>query len=635
MFRKLVSSLPYSPALVGQLGFYARRLRKEEFTRRLGLVFTALALVVQSFVVFNPPEQALASSDSDIIPGGIRTVSQILSVYDAGAAGNNDFKDFMDYVGISRAEIAAMSTNVVYVCSSDHSIISFGRQHHYSTAEGELVHTVPRTTGGYSTFYSVPLYRFDSVNNTVNCYDSFVGNSSKVGWFAIFRKCGNLEIKKNIYKVPRGHLVAASCKLIQGFAYDERQLDQKVKVYLFFGGPPGQGKQFGPLVADHANPTSPVGSGHGFSFSVPDVYQKLSHSTTVWGVLQPLAGWKQPTVQFDNTVTIPGNCVAPETPIASCVSLQPILIDRTHVTFEAKAAASGGAKVTGYTLTVLTKSGNKVYEKTVNTGDLSTKFENIEFSAPGDYSAKVVVKTSIGDRQSTECQQPFTISPPDRCKFSPDILATDESCKPCPYDDTIWIRDTDCRPRIGESKQAVNLTKGLSDINGSLASTTDRIEYTIYTKNLGSGNVEVNVEEKLADVLEYAKLLDNGGGVFNDKTKTLSWGKVTLGAHQTDTRKFVVQVKDKIPGTPNGGNNGASFNCVMTNSYGNTIEVKVRCPLEKQIEGAAHVLPSTGPGENMLFAAGLLMIVTYFYARSRQMGKEVRLIKKEFSGGTI
>ena len=30
MFRKLVSNLAFSPALVGQLGFYAKRLRKEE-----------------------------------------------------------------------------------------------------------------------------------------------------------------------------------------------------------------------------------------------------------------------------------------------------------------------------------------------------------------------------------------------------------------------------------------------------------------------------------------------------------------------------------------------------------------------------------------------------------------------------
>ena len=55
MFRRIFSNLSFSPALVGQLGFYAKRLRREEATRRLGLVFTALALVVQSLAVFSPP----------------------------------------------------------------------------------------------------------------------------------------------------------------------------------------------------------------------------------------------------------------------------------------------------------------------------------------------------------------------------------------------------------------------------------------------------------------------------------------------------------------------------------------------------------------------------------------------------
>src|ERR1043165_5005513 len=76
MFRKLVSNLPYSAALVGQLGFYARRLRREEVTRRLGLIFTVLAMVVQSFALVQPPEAANAA--------GVRDCS-INSIIDCGA----------------------------------------------------------------------------------------------------------------------------------------------------------------------------------------------------------------------------------------------------------------------------------------------------------------------------------------------------------------------------------------------------------------------------------------------------------------------------------------------------------------------------------------------------------------------
>lgn len=637
MFRKLVSNLPFSPALVGQLGFYAKRLRKEQFTRRMGLIFTALALIVQSFTVFTPPEQALASSGSDIIPGGVRSVQDIINVYDAGNKGQNDFKDLMDYFGVTRSELAGMDTKVVYICSSDKSITSFGRRQNYSAAEGSLTHNVPKQTGGFSTFYSVPLYRYDSVNNKVNCYDAYVGNSAKIGWFAVMRKCGNFQIKTSVRKLPKAHLVQASCKTIQGYAYDERQSDLKVKVYLYFNGPPGKGQQVGPIAADQAAPSSPIGAGRGFSYAVPEQYQKSTTPTTVWMVMQPLPGWNQSVVQADNTVTIPGNCTPTATPIAQCTNLTVGIVDRTHFNMTAKATKSGGATISGYTFVVMDKSGKKVYEKTVASAAETATTGNFEVLNAGGYTAKVVVNTSLGPKEATDCAKPLQVSPPQKCIYNAGINATDENCKPCEYDSTVWIKDTEkCRPQISQSKEAVNLTQNKGDANNTTAKPGDRIEFTVYTTNIGSGNTTTAVNEDLADVLEYAKLTTHeGGGTFSDTTKTLSWGTVTLGPQQTDIRKFVVQVNDTIPSTPRGANNPASFNCLMTNTYGNTINIHVECPVDKQVESAVHELPSTGAGENIVFGTAILMVVTYFYARSRQMSKEVRLIRKEFNFGTI
>jgi hypothetical protein len=636
MFRKLVSNLPFSPALVGQLGFYAKRLRKEQFTRRLGLVFTALALVVQSFTVFTPPEQALASSAADIIPGGVRNINDIVSVYDAGANNQNDFKDLMDYFGVSRQELAGMNPTMVMICSSDHSVISFGRSHRYSTAEGELVHNVPRQVGGFSTFYSVPLFRFDSINNTVNCYESFVGNSAKIGWFSIMRKCGNFQIKQDVRKLPKAHLVSASCKTIQGWAYDERQQGLKVKIYLYFNGPPGKGQQVGPLASDQTTPSAPIGPGYGFSYAIPEQYQKSTTPTTVWAVMQPLPGWDQPTVQFDNTVTIPGNCTPTKTPAAQCTSLQVAIIDRTHFSMTAKAVAADGAVINGYAFTVKDKAGKTVYEKTVSSSAELAETGQFELKTPGDYTAKVVAKTSLGDKESPECAQPMSVSPPEKCQYNPGIPATDQDCKPCPYDKTVWIKDEqNCRVQISQSKEAINLSQNINNANDTTAKTSDRIRFTVYTSNVGNGTATAKLEESLGDVLQYAKLLDDGGGVFDDKTKVLSWGNVSLGPQQTDTRTFVVQVNDVIPATPRGANDPAAYNCLMTNSYGNTINIHVECPPDKTIETLVKQLPSTGAGANIVFGTLLIMVVTYFYARSRQLNKEVRLVRKEFNSGTI
>lgn len=635
MFRKLVSNLPFSPALVGQLGFYAKRLRKEQFTRRLGLFFTIFAIVIQSFAVFSPAEQVSASTGSSIIEGGVHSVQEILNVYDAGAKGQNDYKDIMDYFGVTRAELAALNPTVQYICSSDKSIISFGRQHHYSPAEGELVHNIPRQTGGFSTIYSVPLYRFDSVNDSTNCYDSYIGHSAAVGWFAIMRKCGNFQIKTNVQKLPKAHLVTASCKSVQGFAYDERQKDLRVKIYLYFGGAPGKGKQYGPIVADQATPTSTIGSGYGFSFAVPDEYQKSTKPVEVWAVMQPLPGWNQATVQFDNKLTIPANCTPTQTPTASCLAASINKIDRTHVSVEVSSAAAQGAKITGYQFIITDKSGKKIYDKSVNSTATKLTSESIEIKNSGDYTAKVVVKTSIGDKESSNCSKPFSITSDKLCIYSSTITANDVNCKPCPYKPTIWIKDDDCTPTISESKEAVNMTQSIANANGTTAAPSDRIQYTIYTTNVGSAETTTTVSESLGDVLQYADLIDLGGGTFDPNTKTLSWPNVKLGGQKTDTRIFVVQIKAVIPATPRAANDPAAYDCVITNSYGNTIAIKMQCPVAKTIETTVKKLPSTGPTENMLFAGGVLMVVVYFYARSRQMNKEVRIIRKEFNTGVL
>ena len=91
-----------------------------------------------------------------------------------------------------------------------------------------------------------------------------------------------------------------------------------------------------------------------------------------------------------------------------------------------------------------------------------------------------------------------------------------------------------------------------------------------------------------------------------------------------------------IPATNTGTSNSESYDCKMINTFGNTVSVNVACAPEKVIvEQVVSELPTTGPRENMVFAAILLAVVVYFYARSRQLGKEVRLIRRNLNTGTI
>lgn len=395
MFRKIVSNLSFSPAIVGQLGFYAKRLRKEETTRRLGLIFVVFALVVQGIAVFQPPESANASNTNDFVPGGLglganRSLNNFLGPYDSNS---NNIKDVMDYVGITRAEIAAAEFSSWMTPGT----LSWGFQPRFSAAQGEQTVNVTSAAGKpIVTVYARPM---TLLNGNDRIY-GWVGHSAKMGWFAIMQACGNLV-----------------------------------------------------------------------------------------------------------TTTVP----------------------------------------------------------------------------------------------------PPRVTPP-------------------PVVEKI---------KIDLSKTAMNMSQGSVDATKVAAKESDQIKYTVTTKNSGNTTQTVKLSDNLADVLEYSTLIDAGGGTLNTTTKVLTWPDVKLAAGASAIRSFAVHVLDTIPATAQGASDPTSFNCNMTNVFGNAISINVTCPTPKVIEKVVTELPHTGPTENLIFGGVVLAVVTYFYARSRQIGKEVKLIRRHVNVGTI
>ena len=631
MFRKLVSNLAFSPALVGQLGFYARRLKREEATRRLGLVFTALALVVQSLTVFTPPQSANASNASDFISGGVSSKAQILAAYDRSANGNGDFKQIMDYAGITRGELANMSDgslNSKGKGTGDNAWQTWGRSHVFSSAQGEVKHVIPLGGDRTSTVYSKPLWLYDSLPYTIkngSTYDAFRGHSAKIGDFAIMKDCGNLITSKTPKPEPKGSFLAANCTTIRGLAFDGRNKDAKVKVFLYFGGPPGRGDKSEAITTNNENR---------FEYSVPTKYRKATTPTKVWGVMIPLAGWNESSVQFNNTAEIPGGCIKPE-PGAACTKLTGSFISRTVRSLTATATTENGAKITGYTFTVKDAAGKVIFTKQVPTAAEKALSGNFDLKTPGIYTASVTVHTSLGDKTSQGCIKEIKIAMPTMCAINPDLPENHPDCKPCPGNPELWIKDEECTPSVTQSKTASNLTQNLPDATSATAQASDRIEYTIYVENIGQVPADIVLKEELADVLEYSTLQQNGGGAFDTTSKVLSWGTVTLKPGEKVIRTFVVQLASAIPATPQGTSEPSSFDCIMTNGFGNTVSINVACDAPKVLEATIEQLPSTGPTENILFGGILASVVTFFWARSRQINKEVRLIRKDFNMGTI
>lgn len=533
MFRKIVSNLAFSPALVGQLGFYARRLRKEESTRRIGLIFTALALVIQAFAVFTPPESANAANGNNIIYGGFKDKNELLSIYDRNkdSAGHTDIQQTYSYFGITRQDIANGQLASFNSRDFNLGIKSVGRST-YAWQRDPLA-----ITGTSTTVYESLLYKFDSTSWTTthgSSYQAVIGKRAVDGqWFAIMTGCGN-------------------------------------PAYIKLPPPPPK-------------------------------------------------------------------------PAAVCSALTIAPLNRTRFTFSATASTSNGATISGYTYTVKDSTGATIYTKQ-QPNATSKDSLTYDFTKDGNYTVAVTVTTSVGAQTAPSCQKALTVSPEPRCPLNPDLVQNSPDCKPCEDDKTIWYKSKDCHSEFELTKKVKNVTQLLADANNTTVKPGDRLEYRLSVKNVGKTTGVYTIEDNLADVLEYADLIDTGGGTLVEKdsntpiekVNSISWPSVEIKPGATIEKIVSVQVKSSIPATPQGLSNAESYNCRMVNNFaGNETTVSVECPPPKAVEQVVAELPHTGATENMLFAGIVLAIVAYFYARSRQVKKEVRLIRRDLNAGTI
>lgn len=189
---------------------------------------------------------------------------------------------------------------------------------------------------------------------------------------------------------------------------------------------------------------------------------------------------------------------------------------------------------------------------------------------------------------------------------------------------------------IDLSKSGKNVTQGNVNATKVTAKENDKISFTVTAENTGGTAKVVELKDHLGDVLEYSTLIDRGGGTFDEEKKVLSWPDVNLKPGQTESRTFAVQVLSSVPATPTGLSDNSSYNCVMENVFGTEhVSVPVTCAPPKVVEEITTELPKTGPAENIVFAGILLAVVTYFFFRSKQLGREVRLIRRDLNAGTI
>ncbi len=586
MFKKLVTNLPFSPGLASQVSFYAKRLKQEESIRRFGLLFVALSMTAQSFMIISPPEAAIAVGPNNIIYSGVTSKDDLLQKYLNGSDGNghDDIKQIFDYYKINETSI--MNAREVSIASTDRdgNLRSIGRYKQGFASETTV--PIPGTT---TTVYERNLSDWNG-----GPYRALEGERTDGTYFAVLMSCGNLVIdSEDEPERPPEFSISLTCEAIVGKAFDPDGDEVPLRAWIRVVNEP---KTTGNWIDITGK----------LPYTIPENLKSSENVTRVSVEAQDIDTGQWLPVLVGAEV---GPCLDPPPPPVTkiaCTSLR--WIDTQNVsliTLEAKAFVEN-TLVIAFNFRIVDSQNSVVATKTIETDKTTTSY-TVDLEDPGTYTATVAVVTDQGNQTSESCEETIIISNPVKPVFE-----------------------------ILRNKEASNITQQIEDANNTVAKPGDNIEYRLITRNTGNVAGDVDIKENMSDVLEYSQLLEAQDAKYHEGTGILDWGTVELQPNETDIRIVKVRINDSIPATARSAGDLASYDLVLRNVYGDdVVNIKVPCSSAgKCVEGIVQTLPNTGPGLSTFINTILIMSSVFFYMRNRQTSRELRLIKSEYNYST-
>lgn len=658
MFRKIVSNLPYHPAVLDQVGFYLHRLRQEDSIRRTGLVLTVLVIIVQMFVIISPSKPSLATSTNDLIYG-VTSKEQIIQAYNNNrdSLGRTDIRAIYNHYGIGPTQIAASQPQ--RIGSGQKNFVSTGR----GTSPG--VDTFINIPGvGDGGIYQRPLRSWDT-NRQQNWYNTLTGMSNYgFRFWLIIDGCGNIVFEENTL-VPNLNIIKKS---LTGTTAGPGDL---VKYSIQF-----QNSGLGTAKNLTINDNLPNEFTYASYTSNVDLVLSQSGQSLTWKVansnsqLPPSQRWYNIDITLRvknisasknvcNSASIGANGftakLTDNSNDARCINITVPTCPGTGLPIPA-----GGVSACQVTC----PDGSVVsYDKACTEPQLSCQYLKI-ISAPAWDSRKfetaILMQKGAVPKQinyyvnnvkvSTLPVISGTISQLYTHKFNgagsyqirAELSATTGLVQPsqgCQITEKI-VKPKTTEPRINTDKTVENLTQKISDANGTTAMPGDKLKYTIIISNSGDASydglkLEGDYGESINDVLEYSSLVDYGGAKYNDKTNFLSWGTVNIDPGETIKKSFIVQVKNPLPSTPTSASDPLSYDFNMQNRYGRLIVVHLNKPVTKIVEQTVKELPNTGPGTSITLSVFAAVIIGYFFYRGRLLSRELEIVHHSYSAGGL
>lgn len=621
MFKKLLANLPFNPGLLDQVAFYSKRMRHESSIRRLGFGLISLGFFVQMLAVIYPAQNSLAASSNDVL-NGITNKSSILSAWDNNT---RNIRAIYGEFGITRqniADIQGQQPNATVISSKSNNYWSVGR-HKLSDYDidgskwGERQVKIP----GDDPVYERPLHAWDTYASST--YKAFQGKNKYGESFWILQTCGNPTFVGPYLPTPPApklivHKTLLTSSVVQPGDTVKFRLEYQNTVdnslatnfkltdtldsNLTFVSLGYLSDQSGnKLTIDHGG-----NLGHTDTPVVTTLVVKVKDSAPNGKSICNAASASSDQASANSerpcfTVVVPqkpnlgnGTCAASTTKDPG-----------TSQDFTVRTSASlNNAQVTGYDYYLDGSSALYAHDQ-VNENPHDKKFTGL---GTGSHEIQVYVDIAAVGNQVDHTSV---------CVARIDINEN---------------------PRINSSKSVSNLTKNIDNANNTKASGGDILQFKLITQNVTSTDYSSydgqDYQDYFGNVLQYADIVDpsqlTGQGISLDSKNYLHWQIPTIKANDSDVKKINVRVKSDIPATNSPSTLSPDYNCSITNTYGDQVNVAVDCSVIKTVTQTASELPNTGAGSSVVIGAVVASVAGYLFMRSRIMTEELEIVRQDY-----
>lgn len=195
--------------------------------------------------------------------------------------------------------------------------------------------------------------------------------------------------------------------------------------------------------------------------------------------------------------------------------------------------------------------------------------------------------------------------------------------------------DIYCTDNIIISHTVSNLSQGNINASSTEAKPGDYISYMLTIKNNSQNSVTITPNIRIADILEYSTIVDANNSVLNTQSNILAWPTTTLDPSTAQTKSFTVSLLNSIPVTAQGDIYKESHDCVMTSYFGNSTNINIDCPIVKKLENSSHSLPTTNTLHLILAPLLLTVLILTSYIRTRQIKREIKIIRQNAIAGSL